>query len=121
MGQNVLWANHASSNATWGNPKGDECKISTFVYDISAQFHKTDKFQGRNSLRKEDCNIPTLTHICLNHLHFVGFLFNEIMFINSNTPNLFIWQITILGPTLHSSFNYRKTSSESIVGLDNYD
>ena len=71
MRQKVLWANHTSSKATWGNQVRDESQISTFICDINAYFLKTYKFQGRNSLRVEDYNNPTLTHIYL----FKSYLF----------------------------------------------
>jgi len=73
-----------------GNPERDETQLSTFICDISAYFHKIHKFQGQNTLREEDRNIPTLTHVYLNHIRFHGYLFNQIVFIISNTPNLFI-------------------------------
>ena len=65
MGQKVLWANHTPSKATWRNRERDESQISTFICNISAYFHKTHKFRGRNSLRGEGCNNLTLTYIYL--------------------------------------------------------
>ena len=90
MGQKALWAIHTISKATWKNIERNESQKSSFIYDSSAYFHKTHKFRGGNSLRGKDCNIPTLTHIYLNHLYFHDYLFNQMTFINSNAPNLFI-------------------------------
>ena len=78
---------------------------------------KVHKFRGRNSLRREDCNSPTLNHV---------YLFNEAMFF------IFLIYLSHLiipvgrihfGPyfAIRVPFTENNFSEKLILGLDDYE
>jgi len=67
-----------------GEWRGNESQVSIFIRGNLAQFDKVHKFQGRNSLRGEDCNSPILNQVYLfNYLMLMIF---SHLFIAFNHP-----------------------------------
>ena len=100
-----------------GDRRRKESQVPTFIWGNRAWHGRVHKFRGRNSLRKDVYNSPTINHVYLfNYLRFKIFLYLFITF-NLFGAKKYIYH---LGHHYNSGFCYRKISEKSIVGPDNY-